>query len=230
MEHLTISDDLDRHVDHVDRGASKCLPSFGPPSDGLHAAQRFTRFLVDDLCAARSPIADDLDAHVTPATMVLMALTTVQRFWSKVNKSNTCWLWTGSTILRYGYGQFAMKVHGRWTMVRAHRFAWETTHGPIPKNLHVLHKCDHPACVRPDHLWLGSQAENMADMRKKGRASPPPKLDGTKHPLAKLTIAQAQQAQQWHRDGVSFTEIGRRLGVSRPAAARAAKGISYVKA
>lgn len=163
--------------------------------------------------------------------MVLMAFNekTTQRFWSKVRKGrgNSCWIWTGSLIIRYGYGQFSAKVDGRWTMLRAHRVAWQLTHGEIPEGLHVLHKCDNPACVRPSHMWLGTQAENLADMRQKGRGSPPPRLDGRKHPLAKLSAKQVGQAKQWHQKGISFAEIGRRLNVSRAAATRAAKGISY---
>lgn len=155
---------------------------------------------------------------------------TTKRFWSKVTKSdNGCWLWQGSLIVRNGYGQFSAKVGGRWTMLRAHRVAWELWHGPLPPGVCVLHKCDNPACVRPEpgHLFLGTQAENLEDMRKKGRASPPPWLGGTKHPLAKLTQAKAAQAQRWKASGVSYSEIARRLGVSRCAATKAADGVSY---
>lgn len=136
-------------------------------------------------------------------------------------------MWTGSLIIRYGYGQFSAKVDGRWTMLRAHRVAWQLTNGEIPEGLQVLHRCDNPACVRPSHMWLGTQAENLADMRQKGRGSPPPRLAGGKHPLAKLSPEQVEQARQWYEEDVSFAEIARRLGVSGPAATRAAKGISY---
>jgi hypothetical protein len=85
----------------------------------------------------------------------------IARFWSLVNKSETgCWLWTAARS-KSGYGSFA----GR----RAHRVAHEFALGPIPPGLHVLHTCDVPACVRPDHLWLGTHADNMADKVAKGR-------------------------------------------------------------
>ncbi len=99
------------------------------------------------------------------------------RFWSKVNKEGTlprntalgpCWLWTASTIR--GYGQIASVVNGKRRPVYAHRVAWELTNGPIQeRGLNVLHKCDVPLCVNPNHLFLGTQQQNLADARAKGR-------------------------------------------------------------
>lgn len=86
------------------------------------------------------------------------------RFWKHVRKTESCWIWTGGTIT--GYGQF----HPTDTRVmKAHRFSWELHYGPIPAGLWVLHRCDTPPCVRPDHLFLGTHADNMADARAKGR-------------------------------------------------------------
>lgn len=78
--------------------------------------------------------------------------------------SGECWTWTAAR-LPFGYGEF--RLDGR--PVRAHRLAWEWEHGPIPPGLCVLHRCDRPECVRPSHLWLGTKAENTADMKAKGR-------------------------------------------------------------
>lgn len=87
------------------------------------------------------------------------------RFWAKVQKTNGCWLWTGAK--RQGYGALARtRADGP---VYAHRFAWEIHNGTIPSGMWVLHRCDVRACVRPDHLWLGSQQENNADCVAKGR-------------------------------------------------------------
>jgi hypothetical protein len=74
-------------------------------------------------------------------------------------------VWIGA-VGRHGYGVFAP----RHATVRAHRYAWELTNGPIPTGLVVAHRCDNTRCVRPDHLFLATQAENLADMRAKGRA------------------------------------------------------------
>lgn len=67
----------------------------------------------------------------------------------------------------------------------AHRASWEIHNGPIPDGLEVCHHCDNPPCVRPDHLFVGTQADNMADMRAKGRGFIPP--PGQCHPAARLT-------------------------------------------
>lgn len=87
-----------------------------------------------------------------------------ERFWGKVEKTETCWLWTAGKD-KDGYGKFRVsKKH-----YRAHRFSWELHFGPVPLATSVLHKCDNPPCVNPDHLFLGSNADNMADRDRKGR-------------------------------------------------------------
>lgn len=85
------------------------------------------------------------------------------RFWGRVNKTDGCWLWTG-WALNSGYGE-----HGRARRMLAHRYSYALANGPIPKGQLVLHKCDTPLCVRPDHLFLGTDADNMRDRWTKGR-------------------------------------------------------------
>lgn len=93
-----------------------------------------------------------------------------QRFWPKVQKSDGCWLWIAGGDGSTGYGRIREGSKTKPTLL-AHRVAWELTFGPIPDDLWVLHKCDTPRCVRPDHLFLGTSGENNNDMAAKGRAA-----------------------------------------------------------
>jgi hypothetical protein len=92
------------------------------------------------------------------------------RFWSKVRKTETCWLWQGARTGAGWHGVFAIDATRRGRrMVVAHRVSWEDAYGSVPPGLEVLHSCDEPACVRPDHLFLGTQRANMIDAGRKGR-------------------------------------------------------------
>jgi hypothetical protein len=121
----------------------------------------------------------------------------VSEFWEKVNIINdeySCWEWMfgcGS----HGYGQFYLEK-GKPLLV--HRYSWELEHGHIPNGLYVLHKCDNKKCVRPSHLFLGTQKQNIADMFSKGRQhdrkSCTPK--GDKNPTTKVSDAQVEEIRK----------------------------------
>jgi hypothetical protein len=89
-----------------------------------------------------------------------------ERFWSKVNKTETCWLWTGHCNCD-GYGEFS--ICG--VRILAHRASYLLEYGMLPEGLSVLHSCDNPPCIRPTHLFLGTQQDNVNDMIAKGRAN-----------------------------------------------------------
>jgi hypothetical protein len=97
--------------------------------------------------------------------------TILAKFWlnvSKVQADTSCWEWTGPRD-HYGYGR--LRFHGlEW---KAHRFAYAHLVGPIPEGLHICHHCDNPPCVRPSHLFPGTQTDNVQDAVAKGRVAMP---------------------------------------------------------
>lgn len=132
-----------------------------------------------------------------------------ERFESKyeVALETGCWDWTASTI-NCGYGQF--KADGK--MVRAHRVSYELYKGLIPEGLCVLHKCNNRKCVNPDHLFLGSKADNMSDKVAKNRQS---RLKGSENGNSKLTALQVIEIRELYARG-NYTQeyLGKMSGVT----------------
>lgn len=127
------------------------------------------------------------------------------RFWPKVTKGPGCWEFRGAPCGPSGHRQFHDGERG----TLAHRFSYAVHFGPIPDGVCVCHRCDNPACVRPDHLFLGSQAENLADMVRKGRSS-----SGGRHWNAKLTSGAVAEIRRLAETGMQQKDIAALFGVS----------------
>lgn len=125
-------------------------------------------------------------------------------FWGRVSPlgEDECWLWRGGTTRGYGVFTVATKH------VYAHRVSWELHKGPIENGLDVLHRCDVPLCVNPNHLFLGTQTDNVNDMWAKGRANPPV---GERNRHAKLT---AEQVYEIRDSSKSLRELALQYGVT----------------
>lgn len=127
----------------------------------------------------------------------------MHRFWEKVDKTFGCWFWTGATYPK-GYGLFTFQ--GRtW---RTNRFIWTVTFGAVPEGLFVCHRCDNPSCVKPDHLFLGTHQDNMADMTRKSRR-------GKGSARGKLTPQTVRGIRTALKGTSTQHEIARQFGVNQ---------------
>lgn len=146
-------------------------------------------------------------------------------FWSFVDTSGDCWLWTGR-VASTGYGEANMTINGVG-VGKAHRVAWTLANGgPPPPGMHVCHRCDVKQCVRPDHLFLGTRLDNMRDAAAKGRMASgdrhffrrnPHLRRGELSPAAKLKIADVREIQRRHANGETQRVIAADYGISQGA-------------
>lgn len=147
------------------------------------------------------------------------------RFKAKIapESQSGCWMWIGA-VLHRGYGAFKLDR----ATVRAHRFSWLIHFGTIPKGLNVLHRCDAPLCVNPQHLFLGTQSDNMRDMRQKGRGKTP-RLRMERHPMAKINMSIAEEIRAKRREGATEPELMREYAVARTTITDVCRGKRWVQ-
>jgi hypothetical protein len=144
---------------------------------------------------------------------------TLERFLlyiSNSNHPNGCWIWEG-IFSHNGYGRFRLTGGKR---IPASRFSYELFRGEIPEKLLVLHTCDNPPCVNPEHLWVGTIKENMQDMAKKGRSYFQTHADkilrrkGINHPRSKLTDKIVIEMRQLSKSGMTNRALGIKFNIS----------------
>lgn len=137
----------------------------------------------------------------------------MERFWSKVDKTDNCWNWKANTG-KFGYGRFHYNGRNGY----AHIFSYELHNGPKPEGYFVLHNCDNPSCVNPSHLRLGTHADNMKDKSVRRR------IHGERNPRAKLTQAQANVIRM---DTRSSRQIAKEYGVEKSIILDIRKGVLW---
>lgn len=156
-----------------------------------------------------------------------------ETFWSKVNKNSgivmphmetECWIWE-SYKDKDGYGLHVHPTQNR-RKIRAHRMAYLLHYGVDPKEKSVLHHCDNPPCVCPDHLFAGTQKENMQDMIKKGRRTQPD-VSGTRNGRAKISEKDVLFIREHYRNGMKGKDLASRFGVSVSTIKRIWKGENW---
>ena len=141
-------------------------------------------------------------------------LTEVERFWSKVQKTRDCWIWTAGKA-KDNYGVFWSK--GR--QVSAHRYSYELAGAPIPEGLSVCHTCDNPACVNPAHLFVGTVLDNALDRNAKNRQA-----RHEKQGLAKLT---EELVSQIRADTGTYKKLAEKYGVGKTAIFRIRHNLTW---
>lgn len=128
------------------------------------------------------------------------------RFWSKVDRSGECWIWTGSHDKK-GYGRINVD---RGAIRLAHRVSWMLAFGFVADDVCVLHRCDNPPCVRPEHLFLGTVIDNNADKQAKGRQP-----RGDSHYASKLNSGQRDAVLRAYEPGKrGYITLAKEFGVS----------------
>lgn len=149
------------------------------------------------------------------------------RFWARTDKTEGCWIWTGgrgrATRPGFVYGQVKIRPQRFAT----HRISWALVNGAIPRGMCICHRCDVPLCVNPDHLFVGTQADNLRDAWEKGRArghtftieererAHANRAIGSRLGSARLTEARVIELRELRASGVSIADLVQRFGLNR---------------
>jgi len=128
------------------------------------------------------------------------------RFWSKVEKSDGCWMWRGY-VSPLGYGKFVVNKCNR----SVHRISWYLANGPIPDWADICHHCDNPACVNPAHLFAGTARDNILDMERKGRSRHP---RGQQNGRNKLSEDDVRRIRNLVASGMTGYRVSQVVGIS----------------
>lgn len=134
----------------------------------------------------------------------------LSRFMEKVDKTDSCWIWTGSTVKPKTHARAYGQISYNGKVQLAHRVSYQLFNGPVPESLDVCHTCDNARCVNPNHLFLGTRTENMLDAVSKGRL--PFQEDPTLSPKTKLTADQVIEIRTTHKDNDTH-EVAALFGV-----------------
>lgn len=133
------------------------------------------------------------------------------RFDERINIVGECWCWIGSKC-KDGYGQFHVKIDGKWKSIRPHRYSYEIFKGEIGDKKVVCHHCDNPSCVNPEHLFLGTQKDNIQDALKKKRMVGP---RGMQQWQAKFIDEDIKKIRLLNKEGMNGNQISKLYKVDR---------------
>lgn len=140
-----------------------------------------------------------------------------------IRTESGCWMWRGAAPGKYG------SINRDGKTIQAHRAIYELMFGPIPDGLHVCHRCDRPGCVNPDHLFLGTNLDNVRDSHQKGRHRAVKQHWGEGNPNCKLSEADVDEVRRLHTNGFNYERIAEQFGCGPTHVSRIIRGIKRAR-